>query len=260
MKEKPVKPDENVPTKRRFSLALVILIWGILGITALGIVAIVYSARYSNEEDVFTAVKDILAILIPVISAWVGTVLAFYFSKENFESASNQSRELYKQFTSSKEKLQSIIAGDVMIKIEDADKLVLTKEEKDILLKADIVDGVLEKNKDKKRNRLPVLTKDLKGKYMIHRSMIDKFFVEQVEAGKKIVDLKLQDMLNVPEYKEMISNSFGFIKDSASLLDAKSYIDRVEICLDVFVTKSGKSDSPVIGWITNAIVTEKSSI
>ena len=254
---KPVAKDE----KRVFSLAILVLIWGLAAVAALGIIAIIFSVKYGKQEDVFTSVKDILAITLPVISVWVGSVLAYYFSKENFESASNQSQKMFKEFLTSEEKLKSIIAKDVMIKIENAVKLVLDKPEDQLFLKKDLIDNMLDKDMNNRRNRLPVFDKKMIAKYMIHRSIIDKFIVEKTSSGTKTADkLTLKDMIDDKEYLEMISESFGTVSELSNLLDAKHYIDRIDNCLDVFVTNTGLANSPVIGWITNAIITKESTI
>ncbi len=251
-----IKKETGEP-KGRYNLALLILGWGIFGITALGVVAIIFSATYSNQENVFNSVKDILAILIPVISAWVGTVLAFYFSRENFESASDKSRELYQQFSSSKEKLQSILAKDVMISIKDVVFYTLDKKATQVFLKKDLKTNYLDKHK---RNRLPILDNNMIVRYMLHRSIIDQFIDEKADEGTARDILTLQDMLNANEYKEMITNSFRAIKETSNLLEAKEYIETVPNCLDVFITKTGDLSSSVIGWITNAIITKHSNI
>lgn len=251
-----IKEESGAP-KGRYNLALLILGWGIFGITALGVVAIIYSAQYSKEDDVFNSVKDVLAILIPVISAWVGTVLAFYFSRENFETASDKSRELYQQFSSSREKLQSILARDVMINIKDSDFFTIDKKPDQVLLKKDLKTNYLDKYR---RNRLPMLDKKMVVRYMVHRSIIDQFIDQKADEGAERDKLTLQDMLDTREFKEMITDSFRAIKESSNLFEAKEHIETVPNCLDVFVTETGELTSPVKGWITNVIVTKHSNI
>lgn len=241
-----------------FNVAKIVLYGGLAAVAVLGIVAIVFSVMYGDKAGIFDSVKDILTLLLPVIGAWVGTILAYYFSRDNFQAAAESSREMFKDVISStKEKLKSIIAKNVMINIDAVDKLILDKKESEVFLKKDIIKAILNK---KNRNRLPVLDPKMKAKYMIHRSIIDRFIVESIDKDLKSDDLTLQDMLDDSEYKIMISDSFKTIKDTSNLLDAKNYIDDIEICLDIFVTKSGKADAVVIGWITNSMVTKASTI
>ena len=55
----------------------------------------------------FTYAKEILGILLPVASAWMGTIIAYYFSRENFEAATRSTMSLVKQLTPD-EKLAAI--------------------------------------------------------------------------------------------------------------------------------------------------------
>jgi hypothetical protein len=153
-----------------------------------------------------------------------------------------------------------ILARDAMLPIEKAVKLVLEKPEAQIKLKTDVIDGILEKDKDNRVNRLPILTKEGLPKYVVHRSTIDEFLVRQTPQGKPFADLTLQDMLNVDYYSKMLKQSFGTIRETSNLAEAKTLIDRIAICLDVFVTEDGSSTSKVVGWITNVMVTEKSKV
>lgn len=66
-------------------IALGILLVSALAITALAAVAV--NADSSNALTMFNT-------SLPVFASWVGTVLAFTFGRENFESANSQMRPL----------------------------------------------------------------------------------------------------------------------------------------------------------------------
>ena len=88
-------------------------------------------------------------MLLPVIGAWVGTVLAFYFGQVNFEAASKSAQNLVRQL-SPREKLQAEPAGHAMMKINDVTtfKIPADKTEGDIKIKQ-LIDEGFEKNKDR---------------------------------------------------------------------------------------------------------------
>ena len=67
----------------------------LLGTTA--IIAGVYNVTDAKERYGF--VKDVLTIVLPLVGTWVGTVLAFYFSRENFVAAASQTASLVRQLT-----------------------------------------------------------------------------------------------------------------------------------------------------------------
>jgi hypothetical protein len=244
----------------RFFVTKNVLVFGLAAVSILGIVAIVFTSIWGEKGETITNVKDILTMLLPLIGAWVGTVLAFYFSKDNFKAASDSTRDLFKTFKTSEEKLKTIRISDVMIKEDTMTKLILTKDESEIKLKTDIMDNILEKNKNNPINRLPVLTVNLHPKYIIHRSLFDKFFVKMVLDKKNIEDLTLSDMSKDPEFENALTKSFGTIRESSNLAEAKHIIDNVTSCQDVFVTETGEPNSKVIGWVTNVLVAKASEI
>src|SRR5205823_8752413 len=104
------------------------------------VVAGINAIRAPDQERTMTAFFDIakyvLGVLLPVIGAWVGTVLAFYFGKENFEAASKSAASLVRQL-SPREKLQAEPAGHAMMKINDVTtfKIPADKTEADIKIK-----------------------------------------------------------------------------------------------------------------------------
>jgi hypothetical protein len=159
-----------------------LIVTGILGFTA--IMVALFSGTDVPSGIRFSYVKDILAIILPLVGTWVGTVLAFYFSKENFVAAAKQTSDLVKQLTT-EQKLQSISVADVMIKMDDAStiKLILpnAEEAKNIKLRSNIIDDVLDKHS---KNRLPVVDQNGKVLYLLHRSFIDRVcFRESRAAG-----------------------------------------------------------------------------
>jgi hypothetical protein len=275
------KDNNNV-----FYLELCIIIFGLLAVILVGGAAII-AAFYEPQGQRVSSVKDILSILLPVISAWIGTVIAYYFTKENFKSATDSTTKLFRQFTTVEEKLRSITAREVMIDIDKATKLVMKKDRKesDIKLIKDIIEGKLDKDKDSKRNRLPILDYKMCPKYIVHRSTINEFIVKATvlaapaapaapsaaapaapppaaapPAAPKPEDLTLQDMIDDPLFTNTVVNSFRTVKETSNLAEVKAFIDDVKECSDVFVTEDGGQNTKVLGWITNVIVAEKSVV
>src|SRR6478609_5743961 len=73
------------------------------------------TADKERTEAQFDALQFVFASIVPVIGTWMGTVMAFYFSKENLEAANRSVKSLI-QHISSNEKLASIKSSEVMIK------------------------------------------------------------------------------------------------------------------------------------------------
>jgi hypothetical protein len=243
----------NIPTygalDYRFNIAKWITIFVLCATGILGIMAMAVS---SNPES-FRSAKDILGMLLPVLSAWIGTIIAFYFGRENFETATNA---LAKQLTS-EEKLKSILVKDVMIKVAQAVTFTLDKPEKNVKLKADLIDAKLDKEN---KERLPILDPQGRIKYMGHRSLFDKFIVQEVAKAKKVEDLSLEDMLKDTKYQNMLTGSFKTLPETSNLAEVKSLTDKITVCSDVFATEDGTINSKVLGWVTNIMVTEQCKV
>jgi hypothetical protein len=89
------KEHSDVQNRERISLA-------VLGISILSIliVSITYINQSANKESASSKVMD---STLPLYGTWVGTILAFYFSRNSFEAASSansQNAFLFQQATS----------------------------------------------------------------------------------------------------------------------------------------------------------------
>lgn len=237
-----------------FSLATV----GFLGFVTIVCVVMSGVTDTNMADKKFNMVRDTFTMLLPVLGTWVGTVLAFYFSRENFAEAAKQTAALVKQLTP-EQQLEKISVTEAMISLEDINtaKLVLDKPENQIKLWDDIIGALLNKFS---KQRLPIL--DNKGivKYVVHRSIIDKYIAEQALAGNaSIKDCTLDDLLKSNDYKNIVT-AFGAVGKTTTLVAVKQQIDGNPNCSDVFVTEDGTKNSKAIGWITNVIVSEKAKV
>src|SRR5512132_965473 len=81
-----------------------------------------------NTALFFDMAKYILATVLPVVAGWVGTVLAFYFGKENFEAGTRSVADAAKALTS-KEKLAATLVGSLGKARSDFKALVFDAEQ-----------------------------------------------------------------------------------------------------------------------------------
>ncbi|ARO88259.1 hypothetical protein EBAPG3_010970 [Nitrosospira lacus] len=260
--ETPDNDQENERTRadanERAKIGKNIVYFALSVIGILGFVSILAASFGTAGEKSFTQVKDILGILLPVLGTWVGTVLAFYFSKENFIAAAQQTSNLVRQLTPD-QKLQAIPVEEAMISITAPTtvKLTLNKKEEEIKLKADILDALLPEGG---KNRLPCVDPEGKIKYVIHRSIIEGYISKQAFSGSvNLADLTLKDMLAVNQIQR-IATAFGAVGQNAKLNAVKTLMDGNPECSDVFVTVDGTKNGNAVGWITNIILTEKCKV
>jgi hypothetical protein len=157
------------------------------------------------------------------------------------------------------EKLKEFNVKDKMIKRDDmlveklpADNIVLSETLKEMTAAG-------------KGERLPILNDQGHPVYMIHRSAIERFLATKALADPplKPEDLKklsVKDLLDDANLKQLMETSFTTVKEDATLAEAKAAMDRTPKCQDVFVTKGGTKNEPVLGWITNAIIQELAKV
>lgn len=223
-------------------------------------VLIVLISALRSKSASFQDLKDIVGLFLPVIGTWMGTILAFYFTKENFESASRSLRETISSLTS-EEKLKSTKVNEVMISAAQIDKYPLkdgqTWDNVPIVEYINFLDSV-------KRQRL-VIFENNNVKYVIHKSTLSSYVYNKLMAGVQKTDidkLTIADLLkDAPQdLKDYVTNTVDFISESATLFEAQQKMNANPICQDVFVTSSGKNTDPIKGWITNVIVTEKAKV
>jgi hypothetical protein len=105
-----------------------------------------------------------------------------------------------------------------------------------------------------KVTRIPVWTDSKVVQYVIHESMIYKYLAETRTPRPT-----LEDFLD-EQHQAMraIVTKIGWIPLQSTLADAKALMDSIPGCQDVFVTQTGVKTEPVLGWITNIEIANKS--
>ena len=106
---------------------------------------------------------------------------------------------------------------------------------------------------DLNRERLPLLDDQNRPLFMVHRSILERYLLDQQLAGTDLNQLTVKDLLDQGR-GDAFAAAFTTVCATASLADAQQAMaDRVR---DVFVTENGTRDSPVLGWLTNVDLTQ----
>jgi hypothetical protein len=223
----------------------------IAALTLLG--AGVDAIRNSSQEKTdrfFEIAKYLLATILPVVSGWVGTVLAFYFGKENFEAGTKSVTTAARALTS-KEKLATTTVATLGKARSELTGLVVSDETK---AKATDLQAIKDAFQDKTvptklYERLPIfLTGDLPF-MVLHRSTLNGFLVEAAAGGKTPKEFTLQQLIEGVKYSPQ--QSFVSVRPDATADSAKTEMEKVANCSDVFVTADGTRQTAVTRWITN---------
>jgi len=238
-------PDVREESSHRWTLALIVTVISIAGIGVMAAFVIICSV----DKD--KAAQLVMSAVLPLLAAWVGTVLAYYYSSESLEAATRSVKDLM----TVEEKLKSIPVGSVMIKV--GDMLYFTYSDTlnimEILNKLEV---------SKKGDRLPFLGDGKQPMFIFHQSALDNALVKSsTSPGTDINKITLLDLFTkVPALKELGEKTFGVVNKDATLAIAQAEMRRIENCQDVFVTETGRKDSAVVGWITNNIIEQNSKV
>jgi hypothetical protein len=246
-------------TVGRNVVAFSIVFGVIVGLIVLAVVIII-NAEPENRSD---TANTLLVALLPLFGTWVGTVLAYYFSKENFEAAADRSLELITA-TSSREKLESTPVQSWMRGIANMRYETWTDDWAGSTKVNDLINAM----RNGKGQRLPILTAAKQPLYMVHSSALTEYVQKKVAAGfstDDIANLTVKDFLADEELKRLATDSFAIVAVTKTMADAKDAMERVArerkvSCKDVFVTQSGQSGEPVLGWITDNKIQEASFV
>lgn len=233
--------DPNWITRNRLAI-------GILILAGIALAALVVTAICVNPQNAM----NIVNIILPVISSWVGTILAFYFSNENFEAANQQvresnkqMRELVQQFTP--EERASLPVSSIMRLFTDTVYFQFTQLKSDQNIQ---LTEILKIFQEKGISRLLIIDESNLAKYMIHQSSINKYIVSMY--GNK-EDTLAQFITNQQKsgFEFGLNEGFIVVSEATTIAIAKRNMEKIRDCQDILITKGGSPSEPVTGWISN---------
>jgi len=245
---------------RRLKIALQILMWSTIGLGSIALVMVVGAAiisiSYPEQNTLFIDVtRQVFTALLPLLGTWVGTVLAFYFTKDNYQAASESMRATLKEVR--EDKLKSVFVRDEMRRADDMTKIAWpstrdgTKTLQDDVLKELDKPGI---------SRLPLFDDKKKGRGIIHESLVFRYITHLTknQAGDSAPDLTkatFAAFLAHDDVKKTVTESVAYVPLAATLAQAKAAMEQQEraagiACRDVFVTQSGVKTEEVLGWLT----------
>jgi predicted permease len=239
----------STETKMRDVLAIILVVGALLTIIYLGGMIIVSTS--GNKEE---AAKYVLNAVLPLIGTWVGAVIAFYFAKENFEAAARHTRELVQPAAAPARAVTTFMtAYDAMPKIEvpegtDPDALPLAKLFPGGLAPAALLAA------DAGGKRIAVVrAKSRQAVYVVHLQTLVLFqaMLPAGSSGTTLADLRKTNATLFARLQSWVTVGKG-----DTLADAKFAMEGKADCRDVFVTETGRSDSAVVGWLTNAQINQ----
>jgi len=230
-------------TTIRDVLALSLIALSAAGITLAALSAIGHGGR-DEADKVFTTV-------VGLGGAWVSTILVYYFSKENFQAAQTATQETLRAALGSSQ--PKLLVADKMIKRKDMLPLDLTNTTEAAIKLSD-----LRAKLNDRVTRIPVV----KGNiilYVIHDASIYRMFLDLVLKKQQPADtITLADLLdtqfdNGDKFGNVV-RTFACVPITATVDDAQAALQKVHGAQDVFVTQSGQTSDPVLGWLTDTLL------
>jgi hypothetical protein len=142
---------------------------------------------------------------------------------------------------------QSITVSERMIEASNIYLKILNEQTRNMRLR-DLRDEMSGNDKE----RLPFVGEDRRPLYIIHRSMLERYMLDQQLRGEPL------DGLTVGAFLEqaaggILDKTFVTLAPTASLADAQQAM--AGAIRDVFVTVDGNSNSPILGWLSNVDLT-----
>ena len=209
------------------------------GITLAAVVGITWLSLEIIKVNT-TKAENVLNSVLPLFGTWVGTVLAYYFSRENFEAASSSAERLLTR----EEKLRSTPVANVMININSIFKI------SDLSVK---VEDIFKQLTKEDKRYLPILKPSGALEALLYREglMSYLFDIPDVDRPKKTLSDLLQEM---PKLKQ----ESAFVREGGTLAEAKASLEKIG-CKVVLVTPGGDPKEKVVGLLTSTDIAKYST-
>jgi hypothetical protein len=248
-----VVSNEKNDARNRERIALAVL-FSSIGAVFLLSATIIWNADPKEKPQV---AQNVMGSTLPLYGTWVGTILAFYFSRNAFEAASSATARNATVFQQVRSDLVSAAPPD--------NKLA------NISLKA-LANGLVFSQDDTKKPLQEVLD-DLNSKSRYRTIVVNKTnettktyvdlvykvnvsaFLEQRQQGT--TQPTLQNYLDWRKAQgDQAQPMVVFLPETATLADADTKIKETLGCRDVIVTTDGQKTSPVVAYVTDNDINE----
>jgi hypothetical protein len=225
-----------------------------LALLSAGVNALVYPTDKKTTEF-FDIIKYVLTGVLPVVAGWVGTVLAFYFGKANFEAATKNAKDIATALSSN----DKLAATPVRLLGKPKSEITLhqlntTDPATAAKVTLDVIEAAFTKN-GVTRERLPVLFSNDVPHFVLHRSVLNDFLQKQNKTNppanppKQAKDYTLAELFTAEPW--LLGRSFVTVGLNATASEAKEKMEQVKECTDVLVTNDGTPQSAMTRWFTN---------
>ena len=243
------KSDSNSSAGFRERIARTVLVLSAASTMLVAVVVISVTAIISKHEAAESS-RLVFNTVVPLFATWVGTVLAYYFSRSNFEAANKSVRQLVDRLTPEQVLNQTFVRA-AMIPLEDIRKIVVPEGELPENVAISEIRSLIDPETSE-YTRAPIMSHDARTLYVIHQSTLFEFLAKRSGGAPA---LKPGEILAIDRYKTAISAWIAVPAD-ATLGSAKRALDASAPAQDAFVTRKGGRGEPALGWLTNVDIAQ----
>ena len=217
--------DPNDPNNSGYRAWIGMTLVGFV-LAAILVIAVAVIVAGALQGKLLEASNSLLSTLLPMFGTWVGTVLAFYFTKENFESANRATQDLVRTA------MQRLQATGVTEKMIPRGSIVALQVADMEALKAktlkDLETAFAQTVRGGRINRLPVFAGNGACIAVVHRSLWQEMLVLGYRAATPAPPdttfgtlLALTPDGETRSFETLVTDSIAWVGAERSLADAK---------------------------------------
>ncbi len=231
---------------RRYRLARTVVVGSFLTIAALVFALLVIAAQ--NNQNATNIADKTFTTVLPVLAAWMGTVLAFYFSAQSQDRTSDSLDRMISQAAAAP--TPGVAISEKMIPFVSIKELYDLSKRRPDQIKLSELQGKFD------LNAVPPITRLIFHDNGVFRAVLHIGELNRVLTSGKTPDNTFDDLLKDPESLMRISKLVVFVSPSTTLAEAKTKLEAVAGAQDIIVTDTGDASGRILGWLSNTDLTK----